>query len=280
MPRTSEPESEREVGAGRVDPLAFVRPGIGWIPDTRDDNDYKAGALLGAARNLPNEAMRLVDLHPGIEDQGNTSSCVGQAIGAMVDTRARAMGRLFAPRSSGIGIYKGARALMRSDADVPLDDAGSSARFAMRFVRDHGAPLRDDESEDPDRVNAELLFGEHVSARGHRIHKWWRVDAYGRDRVNQICQAIAKDLPVVFGTTVDEAFGRYDGSHPLGRQDARKPIGGHMMGLLGYTTDGAQRVFVGANSWSQAWGRKGFFLAGEAFVTDDAFGDCYVLQVE
>lgn len=280
-PRKGEPDTDR---IAVPSDLAIVKRkrarSLGYKKDTPDDRDYKARALFGARRGLPNENLVLEGCVPGIKDQGPTSSCVGQAIGTAIDARLRRIGKWDAPQSSSHAIYTFARALYRLSGDERLDDEGSFPRLAMKGLRDWGVPSELRWPFNPAKINDELPWDVMQAASANRLQAWWRIDSVGKERVEDICQAIVAGFPVVFGIDVDSAFLDHVGKDPIVAIDHAKIAGGHMMCLVGYTTANQARVFRGVNSWGLGWGDRGYFWAGEGFVMDPSAGDFYVLQIE
>ena len=270
----SEPSLPTPVPNGR--PTAR---GLGYKRDLHDPRDYKARLLFGARRGLPMESLELVGCLVGVKDQGDTSSCVGQAISTAIDARLRRTGRWDAPRASSLAVYTYARALERAAASDSLLDMGSYPRLAMKGLREWGVATEDRWPFDLTQVNAELPWDVMQQSAAWRVTSWWRIDSTGKERVEDVCQALAAGYPVVFGTEVDAAFMAYDGKGPLQAGDRAHTLGGHMMCLLGYTTENGARVLRGVNSYGLGWGDRGLFWAGEGFVMDPAASDFYVFQL-
>lgn len=262
------PEVEKAAKAGH---------GLGHVKDEPDERDYKARAMLGAPRGLPPEAT--LEHHVrSIKDQGSTSSCVGHAIGTACDTRLRRLG-LVSPEPSRVAIYSAARAYGRLDKGSAFTDDGCYPRHAMKGIRDFGVPAETTWPFDASKINEELPWDVHQAASAFRITQWYRIDSVGHARVEDICNAIAQGYPVVFGMGVDDNFMNWDGKGVVPFLDAEKNLGGHMMCLVGYTTDNSERVFRGVNSWGIGWGNKGMFWAHEGSMKDPTAGDFYVVQV-
>lgn len=267
-------DSEPPIRERRID------RGTGWVRDSHDPRDLKARALFGARRGLANESMELEGCVPGILSQGMASACVGYAIGTAIDARLRKLGRWDAPITSKRGIYDVGRVLDRVSPDDLLPDEGCQPRFAMRGIREWGVATEDRwPSPALETITESPPLDVLMQASSAKLDAWWRIDSTARERVEDICQALAAGYPVVFGTDVDQAFMDYSGKRPVGPHNPKDTQGGHMLLFVGYTTTNGARVLRGVNSWGIDWGDKGFFWASEAFVMDEAFGDVYVLQV-
>lgn len=264
-------------GTGKFSSKAPGRS-LGYKKDVHDERDFKARALLGARRTIANEALDLQGCVSGVKDQGATSSCVGQSIGTAIDTRLRKLGKWDAPLSSSQAIYTFGRALSRLSKDESLQDGGTFPRNAMKGLKDWGVPTEQRWPFDPSHINDELPWDVMQAASANCLQAWWRIDSMGKERVEDICQALEKGYPVVFGTDIDQAFMDHSGTKPVGTPDRSKIVGGHMMCLVGYTTENSARVLRGVNSWGIGWGDRGFYWATEGFIMDPAAGDFYVIQ--
>jgi hypothetical protein len=93
-------------------------------------------------------------------------------------------------------------------------------------------------------------------ATGHRIHAYYRITETGDDRCETVLQALRSNLPVVFGTLINEAFKGLGDDSPVGIPDG-DTIGGHAMIVVGYL---AGLGFIVKNSWGQDWGDSGFWI--------------------
>lgn len=274
------------------DDFALLKPrvsktgySLGYKKDPDDQRDLRARTLFGARRGIRQESMELVGCVPRIKDQGSTLSCVGQAIGTAIDARLRRLGRWDVPESSSQAIYTFARALERNplldfeSKPPPLVDFGSHPRLAMKGMKDWGVPTESRWPFNPSRIDEELPWDVMQESSTHCVQAWWRIDSMGKERVEDVCQALMMGYPVVFGTVVDQAFMDFTGKGWVPVPDASRLVGGHMMCFVGYKSEDSQRVLKGVNSWGSEWGDDGFYWAGEAFVQDPNLGDIYVLQV-
>ena len=85
----------------------------------------------------------------------------------------------------------------------------------------------------------------------------------------QLKSCLASGYPFVFGFTVYESFESQavakTGVVPMPAH-TEKVLGGHAVLSVGY--DDASQRFIVMNSWSAAWGQKGFFTIPYAYLTD------------
>lgn len=251
--------------------------GRGHLLDTPDERDWQANGLLGAPRNLPGEAS----LEPFVKrvlDQGSSESCVGHAIAQAADIRLGKLG-FESPPVSPLAIYTLARELARAKSSEPLEDAGSYARLAFKGARDFGLVSEDKWPLDMEHVNDDLPWDVLQAGSAFKVASWYRIASRGIGRVHDICNAIAQGWPVVFAVDVDQSFLDFVGKGRVPAYDPKQGVGGHMLCLVGYATDGPEKVFRVVNSWGESWGDHGFFWADQAWIAADTINDVYVTQV-
>lgn len=256
------------------------RFGLGHLPDAPDARDWRAGARFGAPRALPPEAS-LEGHVRRIVDQGPTSACVGCALGTAVDVRLRRLG-VQAPEPSRKAIYDFARGYSRTDPHAPLFDRGCFPRAAMWSLRESGVPSEERWPFRVQGIDDEPPFDVHQAAATFRIAAWWRVDAWGEGRLDQIAMALASGFPVVYGRLVGRAFEDYAGRGLVEATEPKDSLGGHMTTLVGYVPRAGrpgERAWRGVNSWGAGWGDKGFYWASDASLVSGSATDFYVLEV-
>ncbi len=251
--------------------------GTGWKADAPDDRDYKAGARFGAPKNLPAEALALVDHVARVKDQKNTESCVGQAIGSGLDCRLSKLGFARA-ESSSAAIYKMALGKNRTDPKTPLIDDGCWPRDAMSAIAEIGVPSAADVPFDPATITEELAWDAFQAASKFIVFQWFKIFATGASRADEVANTIAQGYPVVCGITLDPAFYQYQGGTIM--QWGAEKKGGHMVMICGYRTrsDG-RREFLFLNSWGTGWGEGGFFWVHEDALGSSRVSDVYALVV-
>lgn len=271
-PAILEDEEDRE------QPTKPVR-GLGHFPDIPDERDFRANALFGAVRNLRGEAT-LEEFVRRVRNQGVTNSCVGQAIANALHIRLLRMGYFNAPEPSPYFPYQGARILAKRTIDEQIEDLGCYARLAMRWIRDNGAVSEAQHPSIPSKVNEEPDWETLKQASAFRIQAWYRIVPEGRERCDQIAQAIQNGYPVIFAALVDEAFLAHKGKDLAPYYDKSKHVGGHMMTIVAFKTDAnGRRLFLVLNSWGTDWGDGGFTWVDEAWLGANTVSDVYVFQV-
>lgn len=248
---------------------------LGWIPDVADARDYSASALFGAVRGLSKEST-LLRAHAeaaGTNDQVG-GSCVGQALEKAIDVRLRHLGHSISKRSAQ-AIYTGAR---RYESESDLVDEGCQPRNAMKFIRDVGVASEEAWASDGSRLNDEIDFEVLRDASKLLVFEWYRLQAKGVARADQVAQSLSKGIPVVFGSELDRAFFEYAGGILPGYGPEQE--GGHMLCLLDYRHDErGRRQFLGINSWGYGWGERGFFWIGDDRVSSPRSDDFHAIVV-
>lgn len=257
------------------------RFGTGWRKDEKDPRDLTAHALFGAVVRLPSDCLDLPNYVAKVNDQGTTSSCVGQAIGKAIHVRLRKIKPAGAPEPmepSYQGIYTGARRRGMSDPDAPLSDEGCVPRDAMFTVRDVGVPSEQAWPFDPSNVDKDMPWDVVQEASKFLLFQWYRITPPGAPRSDAVAQAISKGYPVVFGLDLWQGFVDYRSGTVIAPE--ADSIGGHMLCILGYRRrPDAKREFLILNSWGEGWGESGYAWLHEDVVCSERADDFYVIQV-
>lgn len=108
-------------------------------------------------------------------------------------------------------------------------------------------------------------------ALGHKIHSYYRIDATGDARLDEIVSALRQNHPIVFGTSVERSFTMLSGSGPVSPPRG-VTVGGHCMVCVGYVGG----KFIVKNSWSADWGDSGFCLFTPEYMKWSQTADLWV----
>lgn len=247
------------------------------MPEAPDPRDYRIGSMLGALRGTAPEVMTLAEMVPEVRDQGQTQSCVGHAVNSALELRLLKLGVRF--RGSPLAAYTIGRMLGKQDLDETLKDEGSYASLVFKGLREWGVPADWEWQLGAEDVNEELPLDVLQGASRHRVQAWYRVDAPGRGRIDQLTQALGQGYPIAFAADVDRAFLDVGRKDSLVKAFGAERVGGHMMCIVGYTTTKGERVFRVLNSWGTGWGDAGLCWMTEAAILDASAGDFYAVQV-
>jgi C1A family cysteine protease len=241
---------------------------LGYLPDPHDARDrrLRAAMPLAAQRgDLLPVSVSLWDPRVHVRDQGQTSSCVGQAWANGLQLAYLQAGA-DCPKLSGEFVYY----LSRAEHGGEHDDSGTYLRTAGEAVRKFGAAAESTWPFSESRVNAQPnMRALHSGYDRKGLRGYYRIDS---GDVDGIRQALAAGFPVVAGWQVSESFLYWKGG-PVPEQ-IEGIVGGHALCLYGYRSDGS---FEGVNSWSESWGEGGHFVATELFARQAT--DIWALEV-
>lgn len=251
--------------------------GLGHKPSDPPEIAQHATSRLGAPTQLPGEKSLQAWVRR-VNDQGQTESCVGQALTKAIDTRLRRMG-FNVPEPSAQACYTGARELENpGKKDDPLPDEGSNAGDAFRFMKELGCPRETTWPLDPSKITERLPWDVLQDGTRFYVYNVFYMSEEGASRSDAIANALDKDFPVVFAQRIDNKFFSYSGGtiQTFDADDA----GGHMMCILGYRPSATGgREFLIINSWGTGWGEAGYCWMHERMLADPRSSEFYMVEV-
>lgn len=224
---------------------------------------------------------RDVDLRPFSplsqrHDQQTTSSCAANAVVRAVEIRQNMFpgGPPYVDLSR-LAVYYLARELM--DPPETHKDEGVFISHACDVIRRFGVCPESDWPFDPGLITTPPSWSAMRRAYQHKIKAFYRIESTGARRVAEVARAIQSGLPVVYGTVIDDQWGRYHGKldvlDPLGLPMAGREWGGHATVLIGTRGD----TFIGENSWG-TWGDEGFYRIKAEVIASPVSSDFWVLE--
>src|SRR5262249_50774716 len=241
----------------------------GYQPDRKDPKapePKKFGSKKLKASDLPPSADLRQYMTP-VEDQGELSSCVGNAtVGAYEYLINRLVGQPL--DVSRLFVYYNARAL---DGETNKDN-GTTITNAVKVLSEKGACFENTWPYEPKSVNNEPSQPAYQEAVYLILKDAARVDL-DKDAVRT---CLAEGFPICFGIEIFDSFQKV-GSHgrvQIPDPSSEQSLGGHAMLCVGYSDP--DQVFIVRNSWSAEWGDKGYcYIPYDYFLNPDYNGDCW-----
>jgi C1A family cysteine protease len=235
-----------------------VPGGWGWKPDRPDFRDHRFSTSAPTFAALPG-MVDLRDQCPPIWDQGQLGSCTAHAIGAAVEYDRLKQGYP-AIDPSRLFIYYNERA-MEGTTGV---DAGASIRDGIKSVNIQGVCGERLWPYDIRRFTQKpppLCYQEAIKDRALTYRRVPQA-------LGELQGCLASGYPIVFGFAVYSSFMTQQvartGVAPIpSRRD--RAMGGHAVLAVGYSE--ANQRFLCRNSWSEAWGARGYFTLPYAYMT-------------
>jgi C1A family cysteine protease len=237
-------------------PVARV---LAWKPDIPDHRDFLYSPTLTAKAKARVAFVTPIGLNNRIEDQGQLGSCTGNASTSALEIVTKSPNQL-----SRLMAYYGGRAL----EGTVKTDAGAYVRDVIKGLSKSGVC---NEALWPYNIN-KFAVTPPAAAYRDALKVIPKVASYQRvTTLNDVKNAIASGLPVVFGFMVPQYFM----SQAVATTGwVRLPtssdwmIGGHCVAAVGYDERGASPFVWVRNSWGAGWGRQGYFKMDQAWFTD------------
>jgi hypothetical protein len=239
----------------------------------------KATALgLGAGKKPIPPATDLREAWWNVGNQGATGSCVGWAL---ADSVLRYLfvksGKL--REHEHISVRFVWMAAKEMDHTVPypttfLDDAGTSAKSALRVVTKIGA-LTTSVLPFEGSGLAGLKEGDFLKVAGRlKVKAYFNLCGTQTGKLDRFKEWLAHQGPILTRLKVDPAWNNIKSDGHLRTYDKRRSAGGHAVSIVGYTPT----HFIIRNSWGSRWGHKGFAYASYEYARD-AFREAYGVAV-
>lgn len=221
--------------------------------------------FAGTKRRIAESSADDVDLRrwcSPVENQGDIGSCAANAVvGAMELLRIEAghphvdLSRLF--------LYYNSR-LMHQAQDR---DEGTIIRLAMGTLKSLGTCEEKLWAYDPEQVFVRPSIAAYQEAYANKIGGYELIDATGKERVEQIIDALSGGYPVVFGLDATQSFVDGRSAYPSFYGPS---VGSHAMLIVGYKRKTDELIV--RNSWGPQWGDSGYCYLKSSVLDDrDAF---------
>jgi len=251
------------------------RRGLGWLPDDTSRVMLELATsplddLIGTPTSPVIDVVDYSKLLDHIPNQGQTSSCVGQAFATSLYLLGKTQGKPI-PRPSAKLIYDDARA--EDQPYVRLRDYGSRPLAAIRCLVEQGMvpesdwPIvfsKDEDGIEHSNINDRPPLGIYQKALGFKVGGYYRIPAgYGAARAVRL--ALAHGYVPVFAMPVDEEYQNWSGGVYVGRSGVS--LGGHMQSTCGY---GDGHILV-ASSWGEEHGDDGIVMIADSYFES---GEC------
>ena len=262
-----------------ADEAADAAPEI--IPAGKASGYVAMAARPGAAQYQPSATIKFtklpnkVDLRPlmtAVEDQGQTSSCVANAVVGAYEYWIKKAARVD-ENISRLFVYYNAR--WRGGSQDK--DDGSVIQLAMEGLAKFGACSEKVWPFDKKLIVQKPGAEAYKDAAPRRVQDMAQVPL----TVEAWKQALAEGKPIVFGCLLFDSFDQCQkrgGVVPMPdpKDLARSKHSGHSMCAVGYSD--TEKVFIVRNSWGAEWGDKGYCYMPYAYLMNPKFndGDCWV----
>ena len=231
---------------------------------------YQASLSVKTGK-LPNK-VDLRSLMTPVEDQGQTNSCVANAVAGAYEYWVKKatksdenISRLF--------VYYNAR---WRDGSQDKDE-GSVIQFAMEGLSKFGACTEKSWPFDKRLIVKKPNGDAYKFAAPNRVQDMAQVPL----ELDAWKQALAEGKPIVFGCLLFDSFDQCTdkgGVVPMPEPDAlaRGTHSGHSMCAVGYSD--TEKVFIIRNSWGSDWGDKGYCYMPYSYLLNPKLnmGDCWV----
>jgi C1A family cysteine protease len=201
-----------------------------------------------------------------VQDQGSTSSCVGQWFSSAIYLAGQAQGKPV-PRPSVRWSYAVAR--YTASPGLPLDDIGSNARLMCQGAERHGIVADSRLPFAPSKINEPPPFDADVAGADALFTGYYRAD----EDTDQLRIALEQGHFPGIAIEVHQDFVDWSSSDGVYDEPAGELRGYHEVTIVGYRPD----AFLVLNSWGTNWGSGGFCWMSDRFLSSRYVFDRYVV---
>lgn len=261
-------------------PEGNVRRASGYKSRRPQTSDKRyASGRIGAGQLPPRVDLR--EKMTPVENQGDTSSCVANAVAGAYEYLVKLhrgedwdVSRLF--------IYYNARAVGDSvdpeEQDDELDDEGSQIADAIEGLRRYGACSEETWPFDEERVKERPDDESYEEASSFLVEQMELVPTH----LDAWKHALAEGHPIIFGLSLYDSFDRQRRPglvpQPTRNESSRESHSGHAMLAVGYSD--RDRVFIVRNSWGDDWGDEGYCYIPYDYLMNSRYndGDSWIIK--
>jgi C1A family cysteine protease len=212
-----------------------------------------------------------------VSNQSFLSSCVANATAdafEAVIARRKGVSPDAVKDLSRLFIYYNARNI----SNPPMyEDKGSHIRFAFDSISRYGCCEESVYPYNTDLVNKQPTQLAYREAIKNRIYSYYRIDATGDERVEQIIKALVSKCPVVFGAEISNSLLTFNKGDEVIDVPSGDIAGRHAMVCVGYSA--SKNAFEIRNSWGSEWNGNGYCWFSVDYLKDDTTKDLWVPSV-
>jgi C1A family cysteine protease len=224
---------------------------LGCRHDERDDRDYLMRAYLPAVK-LPAKIDFTSKMTP-VRDQGNEGTCVAfSSVAGMKEYQEQLDWKKYMELSPRF-LYSLCKKL-----DGHPEEEGTQIRYAMQVLKLYGVCSEKFWPYEPHQSDRPKTGYDRDAAKFKELSYARLLD------LDEVKLCLATKGPCVIGITCFEGIMHTKtGKVPMPKA-GEKPLGGHAICIVGY--DEKTRLLKFKNSWSTAWGDKGYGCLPYAYV--------------
>ena len=234
----------------------FLGKGLGCLKDKEDERDFPLTRMSPVQRKKLPKRVDLTEKMSAVSDQGDEGTCVGFA---SVDGLKEYQEHVEWNKDIQLSVryvYSNAKKI-----DGSPDDEGTTIRCAMKIIKDKGVAPESCWPYKPHQTDKPCAKADQL-AWPNRIERYVRLRT-----MQEMKESLYVNGPFVAGVYVFDSWSKASAN---GKIPMPKPgdqfVGGHAICIIGY--DDKKKEFKFKNSWTKAWGDKGYGHMPYDYVQD------------
>lgn len=236
--------------------------------DEPDSRDFRLSEVINEREVEVKKSISWMRYMSPVKDQGRLGSCVGFATAAMKEFQEKVehekeleKGKKYKRKKDHYDLSEAWVYWNCKKIDPWPNEQGTSIRCAMKVLHKIGIPCEAGWEYD-DR------FEGKPKSWAHLIAKWGLVKSYYRVQTLDELRTALLVGPVVIGVACFEEMMSPNPKTGLVKYPSNPNAlyGGHAICATGFSDHSRQVIFK--NSWSEAWGKKGYGAFGYKYIED------------
>jgi len=232
---------------------------FGVEKDPDDERDYKVATYLKKAQiELSESSIDWSNSMTPVKNQGRLGSCVAFSVCAVKEAQEKKEHASETGNKKEYDLSEQWLYYKCKEIDCWPKSQGTCFRYAMKVISDHGIPVEQGWSYNPEKKGHPEKWAEDIA-------KWYKCGTYWRIKtLEELKTLVAAKGPQVIGIICFDEIFKPDAKGVVAMPRKRKNVrGGHAICVVGFSNE--KQLIKFKNSWGTNWGQDGYGYISYAY---------------